>query len=85
MPSESGTTRIGIRQSLINCSSGMHRALYAYTASPDDPNEISFNKGDILDVIDGTGKWWQCQTPDGRTGSKLDQYPDNPSVRRDSD
>lgn len=28
------------------------------TASPDDPNEISFAKGEILDIIDNTGKWF---------------------------
>ncbi|GAA6002145.1 hypothetical protein JCM10207_003096 [Rhodosporidiobolus poonsookiae] len=27
------------------------RALYSYSASPDDPNEISFAKGEILDVV----------------------------------
>jgi SHO1 osmosensor len=29
--------------------------------SPDDPNEISFSKGEILDIIDENGKWWQAQ------------------------
>lgn len=33
------------------------RALYAYQASADDPNELSFGKGEILDVIDQSGKW----------------------------
>ena len=38
------------------------------TASPDDPNEISFAKNDILDVIDNSGKWWQARKQDGTTG-----------------
>lgn len=37
------------------------RALYAYNASPDDPNEISFTKGEMLDIVDNSGKWWQAR------------------------
>lgn len=40
------------------------------TASPDDPNEISFAKGEILDIVDKTGKWWQAKRTDGTTGSE---------------
>ena len=42
--------------------------MYAYSASPDDPNEVSFAKGDLLDVIDSTGKWFQVRTPSGQQG-----------------
>ncbi|KAI0308368.1 hypothetical protein B0F90DRAFT_1807570 [Multifurca ochricompacta] len=45
------------------------KALYAYTASPEDPNEISFSKGEILDIIDKNGKWWQARKEDGALGS----------------
>ena len=41
---------------------------YLDTASPDDPNEISFAKNDILDVIDNSGKWWQARKADGQAG-----------------
>ena len=34
------------------------RALFNYSANPEDPSELSFNKGDILDIIDNKGKWW---------------------------
>lgn len=40
------------------------------TASPDDPNEISFTKGEILDIVDKQGKWWQAKKADGTVGSK---------------
>jgi hypothetical protein len=43
-------------------------------ASPDDPNEISFVKGEILDILDKSGKWWQARKSDGAVGSK---YPFN--------
>lgn len=36
------------------------RALYSYTANAEDPNEITFTKGEVMDVLDRTGKWWQC-------------------------
>ncbi|KAJ3414856.1 Transmembrane osmosensor [Chytridiales sp. JEL 0842] len=45
------------------------KALYTYDASPKDPNEISFTKGDILDVLDSKGRWWHVRrvASDGTT------------------
>lgn len=40
-------------------------------ASPDDPNEISFSKGEVLDIVDKQGKWWQAKKADGTIGSKF--------------
>ena len=41
------------------------------TANSEDPTEISFAKGEILDVVDKQGKWWQSRRADGSTGSTL--------------
>ena len=41
------------------------------TANSEDPTEISFAKGEILDIVDKQGKWWQSRRADGSTGSEF--------------
>lgn len=49
----------------------IYRVVRLDTQSPDDPNEISFNKGELLDIMDTQGKWWQAKKSDGTVGSEL--------------
>lgn len=51
-------------QSAVSSNANMKAtALYAYVANSEDPNEISFEKGQLFDVVDNKGKWWQVQNP----------------------
>ncbi|PKI85379.1 Sho1p [Malassezia vespertilionis] len=49
-------------------------ALYTYKASEDDPTEISFTKGDILEIVDSSGKWWQAHRSNGELGIVPSNY-----------
>ncbi|KAJ2607643.1 Transmembrane osmosensor [Coemansia sp. RSA 1365] len=50
------------------------RALYAYDANPDDPNEVTITKDEIMLVIDDSGKWWQVKKDDGTVGIAPSNY-----------
>ncbi|OBZ85935.1 High osmolarity signaling protein sho1 [Choanephora cucurbitarum] len=43
-------------------------------ASAEDPNELSFSKNEVLDILDKRGNWWQARKQDGTTGIVPSNY-----------
>ncbi|KAI8071375.1 hypothetical protein BC940DRAFT_294303 [Gongronella butleri] len=50
-------------------------ALHDYQANPEDPNELSFARGEIVEIVDRRGNWWQARkTSDGSVGIVPSNY-----------
>lgn len=49
-------------------------ALHPYTANPDDPNELSFAKEEVLEILNKSGNWWQAKKKDGTVGIVPSNY-----------
>lgn len=49
-------------------------AIFTYKAGQEDPGELSFKKGDILQILDSTGKWWEARRADGTSGIVPSNY-----------
>lgn len=47
------------------------------TANPDDPNELSFYKGEVLEILDRRGNWWQARKHDQTIGIVPSNYVSN--------
>ncbi|KAI8997655.1 SH3 domain-containing protein [Pilobolus umbonatus] len=49
-------------------------AIHNYSASNDDPNELSFSKGETLYVHEKQGSWWQAKKSNGVVGMIPSNY-----------
>lgn len=37
-------------------------------ANPKDPNELDFDRGEVVEIIDRKGNWWQARKANGQVG-----------------
>ncbi|CAO3627284.1 unnamed protein product [Mucor hiemalis] len=49
-------------------------ALHNYSANKEDPNELSFSKGELLHVHEKRGSWWQAKKANGSIGMVPSNY-----------
>ncbi|KAJ7737104.1 hypothetical protein B0H16DRAFT_108525 [Mycena metata] len=63
-----GAAQVVARDTASEFSEVLPRAQALHACSPEDPNELSFAKGEILEIEDQEGKWWQARKADGTFG-----------------
>ena len=49
-------------------SSRRVRGVYRYVRNPENPDELSFDKGDVLEAWDNVPGWWNAKKASGETG-----------------
>ncbi|XP_006462974.1 hypothetical protein AGABI2DRAFT_194016 [Agaricus bisporus var. bisporus H97] len=50
------------------------KALFEYNASPTDPSELTFARGEVLEIFDKSGKWWEAMKSNGARGIAPSNY-----------
>jgi len=50
------------------------QAMYNYKGSEGDPHELTFAKGEVFEVVDQTGKWWEVVNKEGEVGIVPSNY-----------
>lgn len=72
IPTAPGAAQVDLGTDVVYKHKGV--ALYNYAGSVDDPNEIPFSKGEILEFVDIEGKWWNARKADGSLGIVPSNY-----------